>query len=177
MSSAASFAASLATAAALAAASDATRCSRGPTGPLAAPGGSLRQWRWRWRAVVMAMVMAAATALAAAAMAAAAAMMATAMAAATRAVAAVPVPQRDACSQHAIGQLRDRGRRRGGGERVRFRPTFAVRVSTPPEPAYGVVPTRRVGYLYSASSPGGLGRFPAEFHPRREGPRTDARDL
>ena len=114
---------------------------------------------------------AAATALAAAAMAAAAAMMATAMAAATRAVAAVPVPQRDACSQHAIGQLRDRGRRRGGGERVRFRPTFAVRVSTPPEPAYGVVPTRRVGYLYSASSPGGLGRFPAEFHPRREGPR------
>ena len=57
----------------------------------------------------MAMVMAAATALAAAAMAAAAAMMATAMAAATRAVAAVPVPQRDACSQHAIGQLMSTG--------------------------------------------------------------------
>ena len=37
--------------------------------------------------------------------------------------------------------------------------TFSAGVSTPPEPACGVVPRRRVGYLYSASSPGGLGRF------------------
>ena len=52
--------------------------------------------------------------------------------------------------------------RRGRGERERgfeSADTFSVGVSVTSRALAGCYPTRLVGYFYSASSPGGLGRF------------------